>query len=167
MTCVRNSSTSMDKGNVFPCHYILDHYVISRMVGGMQGTYVQTVQMWRSRWQLVRIFSSHVLRDSKSFWCQCSLTLSHQEFDGTIFDRKTEFYYFASMNFMEHKRILHSTADVLKSHDLKLLSATDVRLERDVSRKLTCLIAPSGRLKSSKKISIMHDLLKDPPSMVS
>ena len=78
-------------------------------------------------------------------------TLSQQEFDGTIFDRKTEFYYFASMNFTEHKRILHSTADVLKSHDLKLHSATDVRLERDVSRKLTFFIGPFGRLKYSKK----------------
>ncbi len=74
-------------------------------------------------------------------------TLSQQEFDGTIFDRKTEFYFFASMNFMEHKRILHSTPDVLKSHDLKLHSVTDVRLERDVSTKLTFSIAPSGSLK--------------------
>ena len=74
------------------------------------------------------------------------LTLSRQEFDGTIFDRKSEFYYFASINFMDHKRILHGTADVLKSHDLKLHSVTDVRLERDVSRKLTFSIAPSGRL---------------------
>jgi hypothetical protein len=94
-------------------------------------------------------------------------TLSQQEFDGTIFDRKTEFYYFASMNFTEHKRILHSTADVLKSHDLKLHSATDVRLERDVSRKLTFSIAPSGRLKYPKKISITRDLWKDSPSMFS
>ena len=61
---MRNSSTSIAKDNVFPCHHILDHYVISHVVGGMQGTYVQTVRMWRSRWQLVRIFSSHVLRDS-------------------------------------------------------------------------------------------------------
>ena len=60
---MRNSSTSMAKDNVFPCHRILDHYVNSHVVGGMQGTYVRTVQMLRSRWQLVRIFSSHVLRD--------------------------------------------------------------------------------------------------------
>ena len=62
-------------------------------------------------------------------WFFLMLTWSRQEFDGTIFDRKSEFYYFTSMNFMDQKRILHGTADVLKSHGWKLHSATDVRLE--------------------------------------
>ena len=85
------------------------------------------------------------------FWGQSALTLSQQKFDGTIFDRKTKFYTFASMNFMEHKRLLRSTADVLTIHDLKLHSATDVRLEHDVSRKSVCSIAPPGRMKYSNK----------------
>ncbi len=42
-------STSMAKDIVFPRHHILDHYVTSHVVGGMQGTYVRTVQMLRSR----------------------------------------------------------------------------------------------------------------------
>ena len=77
---------------------------------------------------------------------------------GQYLTERPNFITFASMNFMEHERLLRSTADVLTIHNLKLHSVTDVHLERDVSRKSTCSIAPSGRLKYSKKISIMHDL---------
>ena len=80
---------------------------------------------------------------------------------------RPNFITFASMNFMEHKRLLLDTADVLTVHDLKLHSATDVRLEHDVSRKSTCSIAPPGRMKYSNKISITHDLWKDSPSIFS
>ena len=38
----------MAKDIVFPSHRILDHYVTSHVVGGMQGTYVRTVQLLRS-----------------------------------------------------------------------------------------------------------------------
>ncbi len=63
---------------------------------------------------------------------------------GQYLTKRPNFFTVASMNFMEHKRVLRSTADVLTIHDLELHSATDVRLERDVSTKLTCSIAPSG-----------------------
>ncbi len=48
---------------------------------------------------------------------------------GQYLTERPNFITFASMNFMEHKRLLRSTADVLTIHDLKLHSATDVRLE--------------------------------------
>ena len=86
---------------------------------------------------------------------------------GQYLTERPNFITFASMNFMEHERLLRSTADVLTIHDLKLHRATDVRLEHDVSRKSVCSIAPPGRMKYSNKISITHDLWKDSPSIFS
>ena len=142
MTWVRNSSTSVDKDNIFRCHCIWDHYVISHVVGGMQGTYVRTVQMLRSRWQLVRIFSSHVLRDS--IFSHVDMKSTRIWWDNIWPKVRILLFYIYEFHGSQKNTARHCRCS--QKSWLKTAQRDRCSFGTVVSRKLTFSIAPSGRL---------------------